>query len=108
LSARGRIAERSLLGMVLASLPWRPTLDELTRRPGWQRQALCRGVGVDLFFPSLGGSTKAAKALCARCPVHGQCETYAAETGSGGIWAGKGRQSRYVGVIVSSGASRSR
>ena len=93
--------------MVLAALPWlsdRPTLDELIRRPAWQQRALCRGAGPDLFFVAQGGSTKEAKAMCAACPVRNECLNYAAETGSSGIWAGKGQNARHVGMIVSSGA----
>ena len=92
--------------MVLAALPWatdRPTLDELIRRPAWQRHALCRGAGPELFFVAQGGSTAPAKALCAVCPVRNECLNYAAETGSSGIWAGKGQKARHVGLVVSSG-----
>src|SRR5438045_7952199 len=93
--------------MVLASLPWssdRPTLDELMTRPSWQRYALCRGTGPAAFFPA-GGSTAAVQALCAVCPVRDECASYAAETGSSGIWAGKSHKP-HAGLVVSSGSNR--
>jgi len=105
-SHRVTVASAIILRMVLAPLPWlsdRPSIDELIRRPAWQQDALCRDAGLALFFVAQGGSTKQAKAMCARCPVRFDCATYAPETGSSGIWAGKGP--RHVGVIVSSGAA---
>src|SRR5437773_2578691 len=95
--------------MVLASLARlsdRPTLDELMERPSWQRYALCRGTGPDLFFPAHGGSTAAVQALCAVCRVREECASYAAETGSSGIWAGQS-QKPHAGLILSSGVTNS-
>lgn len=67
-------------------------LAALLRRPAWQKQAACRGVGTDVFWPARGGDTSAAKALCARCPVIAQCHAYAVATdasqAASGIWAG--------------------
>jgi WhiB family transcriptional regulator, redox-sensing transcriptional regulator len=44
---------------------------------GWQARALCAEVGGELFFPTKGGSTLAAKRICAACPVKAQCLDYA-------------------------------
>jgi hypothetical protein len=46
-------------------------------RSDWQAQAACRGVDVNIFFPGLGESTWAAKALCGTCPVAEPCRAYA-------------------------------
>ena len=64
----------------------RVTLEQLLRRPGWHRQAACRGMGPAMWFPDLGGDVRPAKAICAACPVQEPC----AEAGADevGIWAG--------------------
>jgi len=50
--------------------------DEVTApfdpRP-WQDDALCKETDPELFFPDTGGSTRAAKAVCMRCPVRVEC-----------------------------------
>jgi WhiB family redox-sensing transcriptional regulator len=64
-------------------------LADILRRPAWQADAACRGVGPDVFWTGRGGDNKPAKALCALCPVVGECRDYAAEIGAeGGVWAG--------------------
>ena len=56
--------------------------------------ALCAQTDPELFFPEHssgvpGGSVKAAKAVCARCPVRDECLEYAlAHHIRDGIWAG--------------------
>ena len=66
-------------------------LAQLLRRPAWQAQAACRGQGAAVFFPDRGGSTAAAKALCATCEVVAECQDYALETDAeAGIWGGMG------------------
>ena len=64
-------------------------LVDLIRRPAWQADAACRGVGTDVFWIERGGDNRHAKALCAACPVVRPCRDYAADIGAmGGIWAG--------------------
>jgi hypothetical protein len=85
-----------------AALPWlsdRPSLDELMARPKWQERAQCRGVGADKFFPVQGGRSLEAITVCAQCPVVDECDQYADRTGSGGVWAGRSRQPRYVPFV---------
>ncbi|MFI6642442.1 WhiB family transcriptional regulator [Streptomyces sp. NPDC050504] len=60
----------------------------------WLRSAACVRVDPELFFP-VGTSgpalrdTRAAKAVCARCPVAEQCLSWALDTGQAtGVWGG--------------------
>lgn len=58
---------------------------EALRRPEWHRQAACRA-HPDLTWYSRGRlRVAAAKAVCAGCPVRGEC---AAAADDHGIWAG--------------------
>lgn len=62
----------------------------------WQEQAACRDVeDPDIFFPERGGSSKAARALCADCPVRAECLEYAlANHEDFGIWGGTSPRDR--------------
>jgi WhiB family redox-sensing transcriptional regulator len=65
--------------------------------PRWQRRGACRrpGVDPDAFFPEKGGSTRAAKAICAGCPVKAQCLAYAlANDDRFGVWGGLSERER--------------
>jgi WhiB family transcriptional regulator, redox-sensing transcriptional regulator len=47
----------------------------------WQRRAACRTVEEpDVFFPSNAEAGEAAKRICARCPVLGECLAFALAT----------------------------
>ena len=102
----------SLLGMVLASRLWAPEKPDIeARRPSWQRQGLCLDYPDVSWFPDRGEATGPAKAICARCPVRGECLNYALSVGSSlqGVWAGTSQQERRrLGKIVSTGASGGR
>jgi WhiB family redox-sensing transcriptional regulator len=64
-------------------------LVEMLRRPAWQAEAACRGMGHRAFFVERGADVRAPKAICATCTVVDECRSYAAETGArDGIWAG--------------------
>ncbi len=65
-----------------------PELAAALIRPAWHLEAACRGMGPALFFAGPGGTPKAARAVCARCPVVEQCGAHAAENREEGIWAG--------------------
>lgn len=57
----------------------------------WHEQAACATYSAEVFFPpnDVPGSTRAAKAICASCPVQDECLTFALETGqSDGVWGG--------------------
>lgn len=43
----------------------------------WRDIALCRQIPGDLWFPEKGESAKAAKRVCAACPVRQACLDYA-------------------------------
>ena len=71
-------------------------LDDLYfRRPLWHAHAACRGKGADLFFPTKAEHDKirAAKALCAFCPVRRDCAD-AGQNELYGIWGGQPQDHR--------------
>lgn len=67
----------------------------------WKSAAACGSADPDLFFPvPPSGHHQAqvakAKALCADCPVRGQCLDYAVQTSQRhGIWGGMTEEERY-------------
>ena len=71
-------------------------LGPATNNWDWQVKAACRGMSVDLFFNPdfLRGRPKRAheanaKAICAACPVIGQCLERAIKVGEpDGVWGG--------------------
>jgi WhiB family redox-sensing transcriptional regulator len=63
----------------------------------WMARGACRGADTNLFFPAPGQgrgaealrAVAAAKALCAVCPVAGECLDYANATDQRfGVWGG--------------------
>jgi len=87
-----------------------PDLSSLLQRPAWQRVAVCRGLGVDDFFPPDGSSRLRAAVMCGRCPVAKECMDYALSHPSlKGIWAGtseRGRHRMRAGTIGNEGSSK--
>jgi WhiB family transcriptional regulator, redox-sensing transcriptional regulator len=79
-----------------------PETEAVPGRAWWRRQAACRHVDTELFFPVGRGSramaeTQQAKAICARCPVRQPCLAYALATGQAyGIWGGYDEEQRRV------------
>jgi WhiB family redox-sensing transcriptional regulator len=81
---------------MMRDLPPRPeVLEMLTmilearNERSWRHLAACKGMDPNLFFPTRGGNNtlRAAKAVCASCPVSTQC----AEAGKDertGTWGG--------------------
>lgn len=67
---------------------------------GWRDRAACRHSDPDLFFPAgTSGAAleelRAAKALCATCPVREQCLAFALETNQdAGVWGGASEEER--------------
>ncbi|MBM7172286.1 WhiB family transcriptional regulator [Streptomyces sp. G44] len=67
---------------------------EWLQKADWSQRAACVDEDPDLFFPV--GTTglalrdlAAAKRVCARCPVRGECLAWALETGqAAGVWGG--------------------
>ncbi len=57
--------------------------------PVWHRAAACRDADSDLFFVGRGRSGKAAKSLCAVCPVIADCSEWAlGQRHLSGVWGG--------------------
>jgi len=58
---------------------------------GWRESAACSGVESDTFFPTSEEepAAKAAKRICAECPVQEACLQYALSTNqAAGVWGG--------------------
>lgn len=64
----------------------------------WKQQASCRRPEYPtyMFFPARGDvkMLAAARAVCARCPVHVECREYASVIGATGVWGGKSEKQR--------------
>lgn len=56
---------------------------------------LCTQVDPAVFFPIKGGSPRAAKAICARCPIAPACRQDALDDPSlEGVWGGTTERER--------------
>jgi hypothetical protein len=55
--------------MMAPGAPELPTLADLLRRPDWQQDAACRGVGVRAWFSAAPTNVDRARAVCGGCPV---------------------------------------
>jgi WhiB family redox-sensing transcriptional regulator len=70
-----------------------------TTRPLWMDFALCAEVDPELWFPEKGHHdiARAAKRICATCPVIDDCLSYAFRIGAdAGIWGGLTAEERRV------------
>ncbi|MGL5826660.1 MAG: WhiB family transcriptional regulator [Nocardioides sp.] len=66
-----------------------PVLTDEDTPMSWAGQALCAEVDPELFFPEKGGSSTAARRLCAACPVLDECRTWTQILDPRyGVWAG--------------------
>lgn len=64
-------------------------LSSVVSPPEWTGQALCAQTDPELWFPPKGGSTRAAKRVCGRCPVRQPCLAHAlANDERFGVWGG--------------------
>jgi len=63
--------------------------------PEWVSDALCAQTDPEAFFPDKGGSTRAAKRVCAECAVRAECLDWALDNAEHyGIWGGKSERER--------------
>ena len=60
----------------------------------WMIDGACVGDERNLWFPDAGGSTRAARQVCARCSVKQQCLDYALVHEEFGIWGGMSPEQR--------------
>ncbi len=55
----------------------------------WRREAACRDLDTNVFFPLTDDEAGPAKAVCATCPVREQCLEFALATRQDdGVWGG--------------------
>lgn len=52
-------------------------LEPLIQPEPWMQDASCAQTDPDAFFPEKGGSTRAAKSVCAGCGVQAECLEFA-------------------------------
>jgi len=58
--------------------------------------AICPQTDPDIFFPEKGGTTKAAKRVCIKCPPRAECLVFAMDNGiQHGVWGGKSERERH-------------
>ena len=94
---------------------------DISRLPGpnadiwdWQLQGACRGENPDIFFhpegergPARAARERAAKAICATCPVIAQCAAHALSVQEPyGVWGGLGEDDREAIYAAKKSASR--
>jgi WhiB family transcriptional regulator, redox-sensing transcriptional regulator len=64
---------------------------------GWAARALCVGFDPEAFFPPRDAPATEARAICAACPVRGQCLAYAVTADERfGIWGGLDPRQRHA------------
>jgi WhiB family redox-sensing transcriptional regulator len=76
----------------------RPTRGPVSLRPAaWLREAACAAADPDLFFPDDSRSAaRAAKEVCAGCPVQPDCLEYSLAAGEEfGVWGGLTEKERH-------------
>lgn len=61
----------------------------------WHKDAACRGLDPDLFFPERGTTAGPAKAVCKTCPVKAECYE-AGKHEHYGVWGGMTRKERQI------------
>lgn len=71
----------------------------LTLLVDWQLEAKCAELPTRrsdaMFFPERGGSSKAAREMCACCPVRAECLEFALDNKEQhGIWGGTSERER--------------
>jgi WhiB family redox-sensing transcriptional regulator len=65
------------------------------RDSSWRLDALCAETDPEAFFPEKGGSSRAAKRVCAACTVRAECLEYALTFDVRfGVWGGVSERER--------------
>lgn len=78
-----------------ATLTGSPLSEVGVTYPEWMTAGVCAQIDPETWFPDKGGSTREAKAMCARCPVAAECLDYALENEERfGIWGGLSERER--------------
>lgn len=69
-------------------------MSEAFKPEPWMADAVCAQTDPELFFPELGGSTREAKTICARCSTRLRCLEFALEHNEVGVWGGLSNMER--------------
>ncbi len=66
---------------------YQPLAGLMAERLAWQDYALCRYEDPETWFPTQGGDSVEAKAICLACPVMEACRAYALDNHeTHGVW----------------------
>lgn len=77
------------------SAAWEPLPVEPATHLDWMTDAACTQTDPEIFYPTAGGSTRDAKAVCASCEVQEKCLAWALENDERrGIWGGLSERER--------------
>ena len=69
-------------------------LEDVPETPSFFKDALCKGMDTEFFFP-LKGAIAEPKKICAKCPVQMECLVYATENRiEFGLWGGVSQRQR--------------
>jgi WhiB family redox-sensing transcriptional regulator len=61
----------------------------------WRKQAACRGIDPEVFYPATDEDAEEAKAICSMCPVRQACLEHAlAHREREGVWGGTTERER--------------
>lgn len=69
---------------------------ELPKPPEWHTRAGCPSTDPELWFPDEGASSRAAKRVCATCPVSTEClaDALSQTRNPDGVWGGTTQHER--------------
>ena len=67
-----------------------PSFNDLSPSDNWRKNAACKGMDVNIFFPDKPGVTHAAEAVevCGRCCVAAECAVAGSALSTKGVWGG--------------------
>jgi WhiB family redox-sensing transcriptional regulator len=90
-----QVNARSAVACLASDEAGRAGQEEAINPNDWRLRALCAQTDPEAFFPEKGGSARAALAVCAECPVRGECLNHALENDERfGVWGGTTERER--------------
>jgi WhiB family redox-sensing transcriptional regulator len=94
LSLAGTMSRRSAVGHLATDIGMNARRDSWWNNT-WIAMAKCRDMDPSLFFPSDAAGERAARRICAVCPVKIPCLEYSLDNRVvDGVWGGRSEQER--------------